>query len=101
MRLRTRLRSIPAEPSPRPTAAQQKAINDMGKAHGCHTCGVKTLGTKSGNWMGDHQPSTALNTSGGPQVYKPSAYVGKNAPESLRGQTIKVPTVVRKPGETN
>ena len=28
-------------------------------------------------------------------------YVGKNAPDSLRGQTVKVPTVVRKPGETN
>ena len=63
--------SIPAGPSARPTAAQQTAINEMGEAHGCHTCGATTPGTKSGNWVGDHQPSTALNTSGGPQVYKP------------------------------
>jgi hypothetical protein len=59
--------SIPAGPSARPTAAQQRAINEMGNAYGCHTCGAKTPGTKSGNWVGDHQPSTALNTSGGPR----------------------------------
>jgi RHS repeat-associated protein len=63
--------SIPAGPSPRPTAAQQRAINEMGEAHGCHTCGTTEPGTKSGNWVGDHQPSTALNPPGNPQVYKP------------------------------
>jgi hypothetical protein len=63
--------SIPAGPSARPTSAQQGAINEMGEAHGCHTCGATTPGTKSGNWVGDHQPSTALNAAGEPQVYKP------------------------------
>jgi len=63
--------SIPAGPSPRPTAAQQRAINEMGEEHGCHTCGATTPGTKSGNWVGDHQPSTAVNPPGSPQVYKP------------------------------
>jgi RHS repeat-associated protein len=63
--------SIPAGPSARPTSAQQTAINEMGDAHGCHTCGATTPGTKSGNWVGDHQPSTALNPPGGAQVYKP------------------------------
>lgn len=63
--------SIPAGPSARPTVAQQKAINEMGDAHGCSTCGATTPGTKSGNWVGDHQPPTALNASGGPQVYQP------------------------------
>ena len=43
----------------------------MGEAHGCHTCGARTPGTKSGNWVGDHQPPTALNPEGKPQVYKP------------------------------
>jgi len=62
---------IPAGPSARPTAAQQSAINEMGEAHGCSTCGATTPGTKSGNWVGDHQPPTALNKDGGPQVYKP------------------------------
>ena len=63
--------SIPAGPSARPTAAQQRSINEMGDAHGCSTCGATTPGTKTGNWVGDHQPPTALNTNGGPQVYKP------------------------------
>ena len=62
---------IPAGPSARPTAAQQSAINEMGEAHGCSTCGATTPGTKSGNWVGDHQPPTALNKDSGPQVYKP------------------------------
>jgi RHS repeat-associated protein len=63
--------SIPAGPSARPTAAQQKAINEMGDAHGCSTCGTTNPGTKSGNWVGDHQPPTAQNPPGGAQVYKP------------------------------
>jgi RHS repeat-associated protein len=63
--------SIPAGPSAKPTAAQQRAINEMGEAHGCHTCGTKMPGTKSGNWVGDHQPSTAVNPPGNPQVYRP------------------------------
>jgi RHS repeat-associated protein len=63
--------SIPAGPSPRPTSAQQSAINEMGNAHGCSTCGTTSPGTKTGNWVGDHQPPTALNPKGSPQVYKP------------------------------
>ncbi len=63
--------SIPAGPSARPTAAQQRAINEMGEAHGCSTCGATTPGTKTGNWVGDHQPPTALNPPGGSQVYQP------------------------------
>ncbi len=63
--------SIPAGPSARPTAAQQRAINEMGDAHGCNTCGATTPGTASGNWVGDHQPPTALNPAGGSQVYQP------------------------------
>jgi RHS repeat-associated protein len=63
--------SIPAGPSARPTAAQQRAINEMGEAHGCNTCGTTSPGTTTGNWVGDHQPPTALNPSGGAQVYQP------------------------------
>jgi RHS repeat-associated protein len=62
--------SIPAGPSARPTATQQAAINEIGDAHGCSTCGATSPGTKSGNWVGDHQPPTALNPPGNPQVYK-------------------------------
>jgi hypothetical protein len=63
--------SIPAGPGARPSPSQQGAINQMGDTHGCSTCGTKTPGTTSGNWVGDHQPPTALNKNGGPQVYKP------------------------------
>jgi RHS repeat-associated protein len=63
--------SIPAGPSARPTAAQQRAINEMGDAHGCNTCGGTNPGTVDGHWVGDHQPPTALNSSGGAQVYQP------------------------------
>jgi hypothetical protein len=32
----------------------QALVNKLGKAHGCHTCGVKLSGTRSGNWVCDH-----------------------------------------------
>ncbi len=64
-------KEIPAGPSPRPTAAQQRQINEMGEAHGCSTCPAKTPGTKSGDWVGDHQPSTSVNPPGNPQTYRP------------------------------
>jgi hypothetical protein len=62
---------IPAGPSPTPTADQQGQINQEGDINGCHTCGTTDPGTKSGNWVGDHQPPTALNPPGNPQVYYP------------------------------
>ena len=63
--------SIPAGPGARPSAAQQRQINEMGNANGCHTCGTKNPGTKSGNFVGDHQPPTKLNPAGGQQRYYP------------------------------
>lgn len=63
--------TIPAGPSARPNAAQQRQINEMGRANGCHTCGTKNPGTKRGNFVGDHQPPTKLNPPGGPQQYHP------------------------------
>ena len=64
-------KEIPAGPSPRPTAAQQRQINEMGETHGCSTCPAKTPGTKSGDWVGDHQPSTSVKPPGNPQTYRP------------------------------
>jgi RHS repeat-associated protein len=63
--------SVPAGPSPRPTAGQQEAINAAGAQAGCHTCGTTDPGTQSGNWIGDHQPPTAINPPGNPQIYLP------------------------------
>jgi hypothetical protein len=38
---------------------------------GCHTCGTKVPGTRSGLPIGDHQPPNALNSPGGPQRFYP------------------------------
>jgi RHS repeat-associated protein len=64
-------KEIPAGPSAKPDAAQQRKINEMGDTHGCSTCPAKTPGTKSGNWVGDHQPPTSVNPPGNPQTYRP------------------------------
>ena len=63
--------SIPAGPSARPSAAQQREIDRLGQTYGCHTCGTRTSGTRSGRWVGDHQPPTSLNPPGGTQRYLP------------------------------
>ncbi len=62
---------VPAGPGARPNKEQQEKINEEGKEHGCHTCGTSDPGTKSGNWVGDHQPPKALNPPGGEQGYLP------------------------------
>ena len=43
------------------TAAERAAVNRIGAKTGCHTCGRMTPGTRSGNWVPDHQPVSALN----------------------------------------
>lgn len=49
----------------------RELINESGDAHGCHTCGAKTPGTKNGSWIPDHQPPTGLVTPGSPQTAYP------------------------------
>jgi RHS repeat-associated protein len=44
----------------KPTAAEQKQVNALMEKNGCHTCGTKNPGTKSGNSVVDHQPPQAL-----------------------------------------
>jgi RHS repeat-associated protein len=53
------------------TAAERAQINNIGNKSGCHTCGTLNLGTRSGNFVPDHQPPTALNPTGGPQQLYP------------------------------
>ncbi|WP_169730172.1 RHS repeat-associated core domain-containing protein, partial [Chitinimonas koreensis] len=70
--------SVPAGPSSRPTKEQQDKINEIGDRDGCHTCGTKDPGTKSGNWIGDHQDPTKLNPEGKPQRYYPQCKTCSN-----------------------
>jgi hypothetical protein len=53
------------------TKAERAEINRIGSKTGCHTCGSTNPGTKSGNFVLDHQPASALNVSGGPQRLYP------------------------------
>jgi hypothetical protein len=53
------------------TTAERAEINRIGSQTGCHTCGTTNPGTKSGNFVPDHQPASALNVSGGPQRLYP------------------------------
>lgn len=53
--------SIPARGPERDfTAAEREAVNEIGRKHGCHTCGSKDPGTKSGDFIPDHQPPSQL-----------------------------------------
>jgi hypothetical protein len=64
--------SIPARSAARNfTAAERAEINRIGAKTGCHTCGTKNPGTKSGNFVLDHQTPSALNRAGGLQRLYP------------------------------
>lgn len=64
--------SIPARGPGRDfTPGERGQVNDIGNATGCHTCGANSPGTKSGNWVPDHQPPSSLNPSGQPQRLYP------------------------------
>lgn len=52
--------SIPARGSGALNAAEQREINALGEANGCHTCGNTNPGTKSGSFIGDHQQPSAF-----------------------------------------
>lgn len=63
---------IPASrPNSRATAAEARAVTQQGKTLGCHNCGTKTPGTRSGRFVNDHQKPTSLNPTGAPQHYFP------------------------------
>ncbi len=55
-------RSIPARGPGPVNASEQSAINEIGGQTGCHTCGTTNPGTKSGNFVADHQPPSSLAT---------------------------------------
>ena len=60
--------SIPARGPERDfNANERREINAIGSNTGCHTCGILDPGTRSENFVADHQPPTALNFLGRPQ----------------------------------
>ena len=64
--------SIPARGPGRDfTPGERERINEIGGETGCHTCGSTDPGTKSGNFVPDHQPPSATNTTGQPQRLYP------------------------------
>ncbi|WP_251962127.1 RHS repeat-associated core domain-containing protein [Pseudomonas sp. Marseille-Q5299] len=64
--------SIPARGPGRDwSKSERDQINGIGKKSGCHTCGNTDPGTKSGNFVPDHQTPSALNAAGNPQRLYP------------------------------
>jgi RHS repeat-associated protein len=53
------------------TAAERSAVNKIGAATGCHSCGSTTAGTKSGNFVPDHQPVSSVTPAGTAQRLYP------------------------------
>jgi len=53
------------------TSEERRIINEQGYNNGCHTCGQTIPGTKSGNFILDHQPANALVPDGWPQTFYP------------------------------
>ncbi|MBF5044513.1 MULTISPECIES: RHS repeat-associated core domain-containing protein [Myxococcaceae] len=53
------------------TQEERDAVNAEGADKGCHTCGTKDPGTKSGNFIPDHQPPSATVEPGTPQRLYP------------------------------
>ena len=64
--------SIPARGPQRDfTLEERQQINTIGYRDGCHTCGSTDPGTKSGDFIPDHQTPNALNDAGRPQRLYP------------------------------
>jgi hypothetical protein len=64
--------SIPARgPGREFTPAETVDMNRIGRDSGCHTCGTTDPGTRSGNFVPDHQPPSALAEPGAPQRLYP------------------------------
>ncbi len=83
--------SIPARSSSQVfTAGERAEINRIGQDTGCHTCGSLNPGTKSGNFVLDHQPVSAISPPGRaqrlfPQCLNCSREQGLAAIQVLRG----------------
>jgi hypothetical protein len=57
------------------TAEEIRENNRIGRIYGCHTCGTKDPGTRSGNFFVDHQPPNARNNRGRSQRIFPHCMI--------------------------
>ncbi|RMZ60049.1 hypothetical protein D1632_10685 [Chryseobacterium nematophagum] len=48
---------------------EREEVNRQGYEGGCHTCGTKIPGTKTGNFIPDHQPANALADGASQTLY--------------------------------
>ena len=64
--------SIPAQSKSQKFSTEERVkINAIGRNTGCHSCGTTDPGTKSGNFIPDHQPVSNTVPDGTPQVLYP------------------------------
>lgn len=90
------VRAVPGTASrSHPTAVRQELKANF-EANGCHTCGTKIAGTKSGNPVADHQPPIGLNSEGEPYELLPqcttcSARQGGQVSSKLRAIADFIP----------
>jgi len=80
--------SIPANGPGRDfTQGERDFVNGVGQ---CHTCGTTDPGTKSGNFVPDHQPPTKVNTNNQPQrLYPQCLSCSRQQGGQVRGQQQK------------
>lgn len=52
----------------RPTIAQRRELDRIGRENGCHWCGTRNPGTKNGHFVGDHQAPRSVEN---PTFYYP------------------------------
>jgi hypothetical protein len=70
--------SVPSSAPGKITQAERDALNPIGERFGCHSCGARSPGTKSGNWIGDHQPVSRTVPPGTPQRLFPHCQACSN-----------------------
>ncbi len=72
-------RSVPSSGPGKILQSEREQLNPIGNESGCHSCGATSPGTKSGNWIGDHQPVSRTVPAGTPQVLYPHCQACSNA----------------------
>ena len=85
--------SVPARGPDRDfTPGERDKINQIGVSSGCHTCGSTEAGTQSGNFIPDHQPANAINSTDGPQELYPHCLTcSRTQGGQVRADQIKNP----------